>query len=155
MSLNTTSMHLLRTSIDGDWSTSLGILFQCLIILLVQTFLLISNLILHLHNLRRFLLVLLLITTEKRLTPVSLQPPFRYLYRGGFPLPPFSSDYTTPLPSSTPHKTCSPDSSPVSLPFSGHTPTSYCPSCIEGPKTEPLTQKCGLTSAEYCRTNTL
>ncbi|KAK4828177.1 hypothetical protein QYF61_024426, partial [Mycteria americana] len=33
-------------------------------------------------------------------------------------------------------KTCAPDPSPASLPFSGHAPAPQCPSCSEGPKTE-------------------
>ncbi|KFV96385.1 Transient receptor potential cation channel subfamily M member 1, partial [Fulmarus glacialis] len=41
-----------------------------------------------------------------------------------------------PVPSAAPHKTCAPDPSPASLPFSGHAPAPQCPSCSEGPKTE-------------------
>ncbi|KAK4823326.1 hypothetical protein QYF61_000928 [Mycteria americana] len=40
------------------------------------------------------------------------------------------------IPSVAPHKTCAPDPSPASLPFSGHAPATQCPSCTEGPKTE-------------------
>ena len=50
------------------------------------------------------------------------------------PQPPFLQ--TTPVPSATPHKTCSPDPSPASLLFFGHTPAPQCCSCSEGPKTE-------------------
>ncbi|KAK4816523.1 hypothetical protein QYF61_017623 [Mycteria americana] len=62
---------------DDDSTTSLGSLFQCLITLSVKTFFLISNLNLPWCNLRPFHLVLWLVTWEKRLTPASLQPPFR------------------------------------------------------------------------------
>ncbi|KAK4810608.1 hypothetical protein QYF61_007345 [Mycteria americana] len=62
---------------DGDSTTSLGSLFQCLTTLSVKKFSLISNLNLPWHNLRLFPLVLSLVNWEKRLTPTSLQPPFR------------------------------------------------------------------------------
>ncbi|KAM7124178.1 COP9 signalosome complex subunit 5 isoform 2-T2 [Ciconia maguari] len=62
---------------DGDSTTFLGSLFQCLTTLPVKKFFLISNLNLPWHNLRPFPLVLWLVTWEKRLTPTSLQPPFR------------------------------------------------------------------------------
>ena len=42
--LSVTSTHLLNTSRDGDSTTSLGSLFQCLITLSVKKFFLISNL---------------------------------------------------------------------------------------------------------------
>jgi len=42
MSLNPTSTYLSNTSRDGDSTTSLGGLFQCLITLLVKKFFLIS-----------------------------------------------------------------------------------------------------------------
>ncbi|XP_072708486.1 COP9 signalosome complex subunit 5 isoform X2 [Ciconia boyciana] len=61
----------------GDSTTFLGSLFQCLTTLPVKKFFLISNLNLPWHNLRPFPLVLWLVTWEKRLTPTSLQPPFR------------------------------------------------------------------------------
>ncbi|KAK4821803.1 hypothetical protein QYF61_003832 [Mycteria americana] len=63
--------------LDGDSTTSLGSLFQCLTTLLVKKFFLISNLNLPWRNLRPFSLVLSLVTWEKRPTPTSLQPPFR------------------------------------------------------------------------------
>ncbi|KAK4829616.1 LOW QUALITY PROTEIN: hypothetical protein QYF61_005743 [Mycteria americana] len=78
MSLSTSSKCLLNTSRDGDSTTSLGSLFQCLTTLLVKTFFLTSNLNLPWRNLRPFPLVLSLVNWEKRLTPTSLQPPFRY-----------------------------------------------------------------------------
>ncbi|KAK4830710.1 hypothetical protein QYF61_012970 [Mycteria americana] len=75
--LGTTSTYLLNTSRDGDSTTSLGSLFQCLITLSVKKFSLISSLNLPWRNLRPFPLVLSLVTWEKRPTPTSLQPPFR------------------------------------------------------------------------------
>ncbi|KAK4829075.1 hypothetical protein QYF61_002019, partial [Mycteria americana] len=78
MSLSTTSTHLLNTSRDGDSTTSLGSLLQCLTTLSVKTFFLISNLNLPWHNLRPFPLVLWLVTWEKRPTLTSLQSSFRY-----------------------------------------------------------------------------
>ena len=44
MSLSTTSKRFLNASKDGDSTTSLGSLFQCLTILSVKKFFLISNL---------------------------------------------------------------------------------------------------------------
>ncbi|KAK4820465.1 LOW QUALITY PROTEIN: hypothetical protein QYF61_027747 [Mycteria americana] len=67
MSRSTTSTHLLNTSRDGDSTTSLGSLCQCLTTLSVQKFFLISSLNLPWCNLRPFPLVLSLITWEKRL----------------------------------------------------------------------------------------
>ncbi|KAK4820559.1 LOW QUALITY PROTEIN: hypothetical protein QYF61_000709 [Mycteria americana] len=74
---------------DGDSTTSLGSLFQCLITLSVKKNFLISSLNLPWRNLRPFPLVLSLVTWEKRPTPplynllsvvesdeVSPQPPF-------------------------------------------------------------------------------
>ncbi|KAK4829053.1 hypothetical protein QYF61_001858 [Mycteria americana] len=66
---------------DGDSTTSLGSLLQCLTTPSVNKFCLISNLNLPWCNFRPFPLVLSLVTWEKRLTPTSLQPPFRELYR--------------------------------------------------------------------------
>ncbi|KAK4810503.1 hypothetical protein QYF61_004283 [Mycteria americana] len=73
--------HVLKRHIytDGDSTTSLGSLFQCLTTLSVKKFFLISNLNLPWHNLRPFPLILSLVTWEKRPTPTSLQPPFRLL----------------------------------------------------------------------------
>ncbi|KAK4822662.1 hypothetical protein QYF61_019029 [Mycteria americana] len=62
---------------DGESTTSLGSLFQCLTTLLVKPFFLISSLNFPWRNLRLFSLILPLVTWEKRLTPTSLQPPFR------------------------------------------------------------------------------
>ena len=67
----------LKTSRDGDSTTSLGSLFQCLATLSVNKFLLISYLNLPWRNLRPLPLVLSLVTWEKRPTPPLLQPPFR------------------------------------------------------------------------------
>jgi len=58
MSHCTMSTYLLITSRDGDSTTALDRLFQCLTTLLVKKFLLISNLNLPWHNLRLFPLVL-------------------------------------------------------------------------------------------------
>ena len=52
MSWSTTSTYFLNTSREGDSTTSLGNLFQCLITLSVQKFFLISNLNLPWCNLR-------------------------------------------------------------------------------------------------------
>ena len=78
MFLSTTPTHSLSISWDGD--ISLGIPFQCLNAL-SEKFFLISNLRLSWHYLRPFPFVLLLVTWEKRLTPTSPQPPFRWLHR--------------------------------------------------------------------------
>ncbi|KAK4832220.1 hypothetical protein QYF61_021067, partial [Mycteria americana] len=87
MSLSTTSTRLLNTSRDGNSTTSLGSLFQCLTTLSVNKFFLISNLNPPWCNLRPFPLVLSLVTWEKRPTPTWLQPPYRQLKRAGrFPL---------------------------------------------------------------------
>ncbi|XP_068267934.1 protein EOLA1-like [Nyctibius grandis] len=69
--------ELIPSAADGDSTTSLGSLFQCLTTLSRKKFFLISNLNLPLHNLRPLPLVLSLVTWEKRQTPTSLQPPFR------------------------------------------------------------------------------
>ncbi|KAK4807471.1 hypothetical protein QYF61_008239 [Mycteria americana] len=72
---------------DGDSTTSLGSLFQCLTTLSVKKFFLMSNLNLPWRNWRPFPLILSLVTWEKRPTPpldsllsesdeVSPQPPF-------------------------------------------------------------------------------
>ena len=58
MFLSTTSKRFLNTSRDGDSTTSLGILFQCLTTLSVKKFFLISNLNLPWLNLRPFHLIL-------------------------------------------------------------------------------------------------
>ena len=56
--------------------------------------------------------------------------------------PPLFQTKPIPAPSAAPHKTCAPDPSPVSLPFSGHVPGPQCLSCSEGPKTEYSTRAC-------------
>jgi len=71
------STGFLNTSRDGDSTTSLGSLFQCLTTLWTKILFLISSLNLPWHNLRPFPLVLSLVTWEKTQTPTSLQPPFR------------------------------------------------------------------------------
>jgi len=65
------------TSRNGDSTTSLGSLFQCLTTLSVKKFSLISNLTLPWCNFRPLLLILSLVAWEKRPAPTSLQPPFR------------------------------------------------------------------------------
>ncbi|KAK4831110.1 LOW QUALITY PROTEIN: hypothetical protein QYF61_015413 [Mycteria americana] len=100
MSRSATSTRLLNTSRDGDSTTSLGSLFQCLITLSVKKNFLISSLNLPWRNLRPFPLVLSLVTWEKRLTPllynllsvvesnkVSPQPPFLQAKQPQFPQP--------------------------------------------------------------------
>jgi len=69
MSLSTTSKRFLNTSRDGDSTTSLGSLFQCLTTLSVKKCFLISRLNLPCHNLRPFPLVLSPVSSEKRPTP--------------------------------------------------------------------------------------
>ncbi|KAK4826066.1 hypothetical protein QYF61_005025 [Mycteria americana] len=71
------SQFFTQQSVDGDSTTSLGSLFQCLTTLSVKKFFLISRLNLPWRNLRPFPLILSLVTWEKRPTPTSLQPPFR------------------------------------------------------------------------------
>ena len=58
MALSTTSKWFLNTSRDGDSTTSLGSLFQCLTTFCVKKFFLISNLNLPWLNLRPFPLIL-------------------------------------------------------------------------------------------------
>ncbi|EMP34023.1 Methylmalonyl-CoA mutase, partial [Chelonia mydas] len=65
----------LKTSKEGDSTTSLGNAFQCFTTLLVKKFFLISNLNLPHCNLRPLLLVLSSSTTENSLEPSSLEPP--------------------------------------------------------------------------------
>ncbi|KAK4824542.1 LOW QUALITY PROTEIN: hypothetical protein QYF61_016146, partial [Mycteria americana] len=72
MSRSATSTRFLNSFRDGDSTTSLGSLFQCLTTLSVKKFFLISNLNLAWHNLRPFPLILSLVTWEKRPTPTSL-----------------------------------------------------------------------------------
>ena len=79
MSLSTTSKQFLNTSRDGDSTTSLRSLFQCLTTLSVKKFFLISNLNLPWCNLRPFPLILSPVTSEKRPTPLYI--PFRYWKR--------------------------------------------------------------------------
>ena len=52
---------------------------------------------------------------------------------------PLLPDWIIPVPSVTPHKTCAPDPSSASLPFTGHVPGPWCLSCSEGPRTEHST----------------
>ena len=88
MSLSTTSKRFLNTSRDGDSTTSLESLFQCLTTLSVKKFFLIFNLKLPWRNLRPFPLILsqwketnptLAVSTFQILeesNEVSHQPPF-------------------------------------------------------------------------------
>ncbi|KAK4825522.1 LOW QUALITY PROTEIN: hypothetical protein QYF61_000035, partial [Mycteria americana] len=100
MSLSTSSKRPLNTSRDGDSTTSLGSLFQCLITLSVKKNFLISSLNLPWRNLRPFPLVLSLVTWEKTPTPplynllsvvesdeVSPQPPFLQAKQSQLPQP--------------------------------------------------------------------
>ena len=79
MPSSATSTCLLNTCRNGDATTSLGSLFQCLATLAVETFFPVSHLNLPRCSLRPF--PLSLVTWEKRPTPTSLQPPFRQLQR--------------------------------------------------------------------------
>ena len=74
MSWSATSKRFLNTSRDGDSTTFLDSLFQCLTILSVMKFFLIPNLNLPWHNLRPLPLILLLVTWEKN-CPVRLLEP--------------------------------------------------------------------------------
>ncbi|NWR88451.1 BRM1L protein, partial [Furnarius figulus] len=75
--LQTLNLHIFLNTFRGsDSTTSLGSLFQCLITLSMKKFCLISRLNFW-CNLRPFPLVLSLVIWENRLTPTSLQPPFR------------------------------------------------------------------------------
>jgi len=76
MSQSATSTRFLNTSRDGDSTTSLGSLFQCLTTLSVNKLFLISSLTLPGRNLTVLPLVPSLVTWEKRPPPASLQPPF-------------------------------------------------------------------------------
>ncbi|XP_064911793.1 ankyrin repeat domain-containing protein 66 isoform X1 [Columba livia] len=62
---------------DGDSTTALGSLFQCLTTFSMKKYFLISNVNLPWCNLRPFPLILSLATWEKRPTPSMIQPPFR------------------------------------------------------------------------------
>ncbi|KAK4819628.1 hypothetical protein QYF61_008848 [Mycteria americana] len=85
MSLSTSSKRLLNTSRDGDSTTSLGSLFQCLITLSVKKNFLISSLNLPWCNLRPFPLVLSLVVVESN--KVSPQPPFLQTKQPQLPQP--------------------------------------------------------------------
>ncbi|KAK4829771.1 LOW QUALITY PROTEIN: hypothetical protein QYF61_006495, partial [Mycteria americana] len=85
MSLSTSSKRPLNTSRDGNSTTSLGSLFQCLITLSVKKNFLISNLNLPWCNLRPFLLVLSLVVIAS--DKVSPQPPFLQAKQPQLPQP--------------------------------------------------------------------
>ena len=149
MSLSTTSTHRLNTSRDGDSTTSLGSLFQCLTTLLVKFFLL-SNLNLPWCNLRPFPLVLSTCYLREE-TNSHLATTFFQVVVESDKVSPQSPLLQAKLFDSSlnhSHMTCSPDPSPASLPFSGHAPATQCPSCTEGPKTEHSIQGVAFTSAK-------
>ena len=99
MSLSTTSKQFLNTSKDGDSTTSLGSLFQCLTTLSVKKCFLISNLNLPWHNLRPFPLILSPVRRDQphftvstfqileESNKVSPQPPFPQTKQPQFPHP--------------------------------------------------------------------
>ncbi|KAK4825477.1 LOW QUALITY PROTEIN: hypothetical protein QYF61_027632 [Mycteria americana] len=100
MFLNATPTHPLNTCMDGDSTTSLGSLFQCLTTLSVKKFSLISNLNLPQRNLKPFPLVLWLLGEETdphlsttsfqvvvETNKVSPQPPFLQTKQPQFPQP--------------------------------------------------------------------
>jgi len=128
----------LKTSRDGDSTTSLGSLFQCFTTLLLKTFCLNLNL-----NQPKppaaplFPLLLPPVAWEMGLTPTALQPSLRSLYTV-IRSPPslLSSRLHNPSSLSTPHTTCSLGPSAAPFPFLGHAPGPPRPSCSEGPKTE-------------------
>lgn len=147
MSLSVTSRHLFNSSMDRDFSTSIGCLFQDFKILSVHKFFLISNLNLPCYNLRLFPIVLLLGTWEKRPISTWTQPPLREMQRViRFPLSLlfFRLD---------PHSCFSSDLS--SIPFtgstalSGHAPALQCVSCYEATKKWTQNSSCGCTSEEH------
>ena len=90
--LSTTSKWFLNTSRDGDSTTSLGSLFQCLTTLSANNFFLISNLNLPWCILKPFPLVLSPVTSEKRPTLLLLQSPFSWFEESNkvSPQPPLS-----------------------------------------------------------------
>ncbi|KAK4823265.1 hypothetical protein QYF61_000232, partial [Mycteria americana] len=86
MSLSATSTRLLNTSKDGNSTTSLGSLFQCLRTLSVKKIFLISNLNLPWCNLRPFLLILSLPVPmlenpfgEESFSNIQFKPPLAQL----------------------------------------------------------------------------
>ena len=79
MSLSTTSKQFLNTSRDGDSTTSVWSLFQCLTTLFVKKCFLISNLNLSWHNLRPFPLVLSPVRRDQPLFPVLAVSTFQIL----------------------------------------------------------------------------
>jgi len=133
MSLSTTSKCFLNTSMDGDYTTSLGSSFQHLTTLSGKKFFLTSNLNLPWCNLRPFLLVISLVIWEKRptLTTTSLQ-----VVVESNKVSPESHLLQTviPVPSAAPYKSCAPGASPASLPFSEHTPGPQCLLVMRVPK---------------------
>lgn len=137
MSLSATSTHFMNTTRDDDSTTSLTSLFAEPLFQRKKIFLK-FNLNLLWHNFRPLPLILLLITWEKRLTPILLQPSLHWVIAKSdnvFPEPPLFQT-NLPDPTSTPHKTCVPDLLPPSLPFFGHVSVPQCLSCSEKPKTE-------------------
>ena len=137
MTLSTTSKWFLKTSRDGDSTTSLGSLFQCLATLSVKKFFLITNLNLPLCNLRPFPLSCCL-SAVRRDQPRSHCKHLSGIWRAqqGLPSASSSPDWTAPVPSVSPRKAYSPSPSPAFLPFFGPAPAPQCPFCIEVPKTE-------------------
>ena len=65
MSLGATSPQYFNSSRDGDFTTSLGCLLQCLATLSEKKLFLISNLNLFWHNLRPFPLILMLLSGSR------------------------------------------------------------------------------------------
>ena len=126
MSLSTTSKRFLSTSRDGESTTSWGSPFQCLTTLSEKLFFLTTNLNLPCH-MKPFRLVLSLVMREKRLTSTS----FQVVVESNNFFPESPPDWTIPPSSAAPRKTCAPDPSPISLPFSEHTPGPRCLSCTE------------------------
>lgn len=111
---------------DGNSATSLGTLFQCLTALSLKNFCSMSSPGFQWLNLRTFSPVLF---WEKRLTVTTYSQ--IVVESDGGPLSLLFPRLNNP--SSLPHS--SPDPSPVSLPFFGHTPAFQCFSFSEGPRT--------------------
>ena len=82
MSWSAPSTCFLSTSRDGDSTTSLGSLVQCLTTLSVKKFFLISNPNLPWRNLRPLPLILWLVTWQKRPTPTRYVSSWQIWHRG-------------------------------------------------------------------------
>ena len=107
----------MNTSRDGDFSTPLGSLCHCLSTLAEKKWFLTQNLNLPWCNLKPLPLILSLLPGRR-----GQPPPHHNLLSGscregwGLPWASSSPDWTIPVPSATPHKTCAPDLSQFQCP---------------------------------------